>query len=161
MEVVKKVDINTAFGMYLALGPDRSLRKLIEKWKQDKNITGTALSTLARWSKDNNWVEKADKFDKEEHEQLMKLTLKKGLKSKINMINICRALLIKFGENIKTGGDYVPTMKDAEMAYKILKIELGEGLPDWEKVKVINLTAIFQQIFKNESDKTTKQDMDT
>ncbi len=138
--------------VYLNLGEDRTIRRVNDIFQQRFSKDSVTLRTLFNWSIKNNWVDRADKFDQEQYEALMKLELKRAMKSKINMVTICRALLLRFGMRLKGEGDYKPNMKDAELAYKIMKQELGEGLPEWDKVREINLTAIFQQIFKNEKE---------
>ena len=73
-----------AFEDYLSMGPDRSLRKLIEKYRDqkrnnngdgDKAHTSTGIptvrfSTLASWSKRHNWQARIAQIDAEQRIQL-------------------------------------------------------------------------------------------
>lgn len=155
----KKFGINEWFEKYLALGTDRSLAKLKEKWDQDKTIVVPALSTFKRWSKDGNWVEESDHYDKIEHKAMMKAVLKKAVKSKVEMVRICRGVLVKFGEQLKDPL-YRVNMRDTKEAYAILKLELGEGMPEWGDDMKIDLIAVFEEIIDRGNARRAKEKKD-
>jgi hypothetical protein len=159
---INKITEPEVFKMYLELGMERSLVKLSKLL----NTSDVKYFQLVYWSRTNKWVLKAEEYDKKLHEQAMQLALKNALKSKIDILRICQKVFNRFEQVLE--GDklvltkrkkdgtveeeikinrYSPNMFDVERAYNIVKTELGEGLPEWEKVKEINLTAIFQQIF--------------
>lgn len=173
--IVQKITETEAFRMYLELGMERSVQKVMESAGERR----VSLTTGYEWSKKNNWVEKAEEFDKAHHDEIMKLALKKAVRSKSEILAICQSVLGQFakelaGEKIilrktdKQGNvteeikmnKYHPNMADVEKAYKIIKQEIGEGLPEWNEAKTLNLTAIFQQIFKNAKPEQSN-DMDT
>jgi hypothetical protein len=171
--IANKVTEMEAFEVYLSMGVERSQKKLWELLGE----RSVALRTIESWSAKNGWVEKADEYDKRMYEETMKLVLKRAMRTKADAVEICRAVMSRFsklllGENKIVGYDksgtpltilkqYDPTMADMERAYRIVKQELGEGLPDWEGVKEINLTQIFQQIINEENAKTTKPIIET
>lgn len=168
--IVLKVTEPEAFQLYLEMGVERSLSKL-------RDLLGNrsvASRTMEEWSRLNKWVIKSDEFDKKQHDEIFKQALKKSVRSKSDILMICQAVLGQFavdlkGEQIiikrkdKDGKEmeeikinrYHPSMTDVEKAYRIIKEEIGEGLPEFSALKEINLTAVFQQIFKNAE--STKQ----
>lgn len=56
-----------AFEDYYALGPGRSLRKLVQRYNKDgtENPPTKHLNTLAKWSKAHNWQERVKGRDEE------------------------------------------------------------------------------------------------
>lgn len=162
--VIQKVTEPEAFEIYLSMGVERSLAKVWELL----GARSVALRTLEDWSSKNNWVIRCDEYDKKMHDEIMKIVLKKAVRSKADVVEICRAVLARFsqrllGEEIavatksgiqKVMERYNPDMADAERAYNIIKREIGEGLPEWGDIKEINLTQIFQQIIaKSQNDR--------
>jgi len=162
----KKINELEAYQLYLDMGVDRSLEKLVQTYSS--TIPSINISNLKYWCRVKGWVSKADDFDKREHDEVFKIALKKSVKSKVNILTLCQTVLSRFGQELVgekviikrkdvNGNDieeirmnrYHPDMSDVERAYKIIKQELGEGLSEWDNTKEINLTAVFQQIFKN------------
>lgn len=167
-KIQKKVTEPEAFQMYLEMGYDRSQRKLYDLLLQNFGDNVVSLRTIEEWSVKYNWVEKADELDKKIHDETMALALKKAMRSKADILTLCQALFGRFATRLK--GDeititkrkrdgtieerkildaYRPNMSDIEKAYRIIKEEIGEGLPDWTGKKEINLTQVFQQIINN------------
>lgn len=54
---------HAAFLDYCNLGPARSLRVLFGKYEQQERPLTGSFPTLAHWSKNFNWVERANRFD--------------------------------------------------------------------------------------------------
>lgn len=173
--LVIKITEPEAFQLYLEMGVGRSHIKLQEILGE----RSVALRTIGEWSSKYNWVDRADQYDRSRHDEIMKIALKKAVKSKVDILTICQSVLGGFsreliGEEViikktdRAGNTtekvvmnrYHPDMADVERAYKIIKEEIGEGLPDFGELKEINLTAIFQQIFKN-AKSTTQPNMET
>lgn len=171
--LVRKATEPEAFELYLSMGVERSQDKL---WRALGN-SAPSLRTLQVWSSKYNWMTKVDEYDKKIHEEIMRIALKKAIRSKADVIEICRAVLARFSQRLlgeereiytvagikKVMEKYNPDMADAERAYKIIKQEIGEGLPDWTGVKEINLTQIFQQIIaqKNNGQPINRADVDS
>ena len=143
--------------VFLNLGEGRRLKNVFNAFRFRFGEASVTLRTIENWSSKNGWIVKADKFDQDQYEQLMKAELKKAMKSKINVVTICRALILRFGKRLQIGGGYEPNAKDFELAYKMMKQELGEGLPEWGDVKKINLIAVFQQIIKEGNVKRSRE----
>jgi len=151
--IVQKVTEPEAFQTYLEMGVDRSIEKVQEVFRE----RSVSLRWLYEWSSRNHWVEKADNHDKEVHDALMRVALKKVVRSKIDILTICQAVFGQFavelkGEEIiikrkdKDGNEikevkirrYHPDMSDVERAYRIIKEEIGEGLPDFSQLREVN-----------------------
>lgn len=173
--IIKKVTEPEAFQVYLEMGVERSIPKL----QQLFSGRSVSLRTLWEWSRRNNWVVRADEWDRLRHEEIYKLALKNAIKVKSDVLDICRAVIGTFvmelkGEKfeittqeinkdgkVKTKKkEYLrrfhPLFEDVKIAYDIIKQELGEGLSEWESKKSINLLQVIQQIYF-EADKLRKQ----
>ena len=59
----KRVAADQALSVYLALGPKRSLKRLLEKYQSETGTRPPALSTLKRWSKERGWQDRAREHD--------------------------------------------------------------------------------------------------
>ena len=155
-----------AFKLYLEMGIERSLAKLNQS--VSNSYPALTLNKLKQWSKTYGWVEKADQYDRDAHEQAMKVALKQAMVTKIDMLTICRTTLLNYAKDLKGNeviirktdkkgnvteeikvNKYHPSTHDAVEVYRVIKEELGEGLPDFQAVKEINLTQVIQYIIKN------------
>lgn len=58
-----------AFDEYCLLGPNRSLRKLAEKFRQTSDKPIASESTLMVWSSEHNWQERVKQYDAERAEE--------------------------------------------------------------------------------------------
>jgi len=59
----KRICADEAFAAYMALGPSRSLSRLLESYRAQTGVIPPAMSTLKRWSAKDKWTARAREHD--------------------------------------------------------------------------------------------------
>lgn len=59
----RRVCSDEAFAAYMALGPSRSLTRLLKRYRSETGVVPPALSTLKRWSRSEEWQVRAREHD--------------------------------------------------------------------------------------------------
>ncbi len=59
----KRIFADEAFAAYMALGPSRSLSRLLESYRAQTDIVPPSISTLKRWSTRDAWQARAQEHD--------------------------------------------------------------------------------------------------
>ena len=158
-----KIKEPEAFITYFGMGLSRSLRKLHKHYFSSSPEKSPSIDTLKSWSRKFNWQERIDRLDKDLHRRLLKIAMKKVAKSKIDLVNACINVIEKFNQEIKEN-QFQPRMIDVEKAYKIIEKEMGRELDQYGGKNKINLTEVFQEIFRQEREKkqgkSENQDVD-
>ncbi len=59
----KRICADQAFAAYMALGPSRSLSRLLEQYRAQTGVVPPAMSTMKRWSTKDAWQARAREHD--------------------------------------------------------------------------------------------------
>lgn len=87
--------------IYLGLGPDRSLDRLYEKATELRLEHVPTRTTLAGYSKDFGWVEKAAEFDRQRMSLLREQTLERAIVNDIEHAQFGRAMRLAVEDALK------------------------------------------------------------
>ncbi len=101
----KRIHADEALARFVALGPSRTLPRLRERYCREAGVIPPALSTLKRWSRADEWQDRA----KEHDIQVASRTSEKAIEAQASdrasvfdsMQNEVRDLLAKMHQNLK------------------------------------------------------------
>lgn len=106
--------------------PDPSLQKLHQTWaKYGLKFKKPSFKTLKSWSAKYQWVERSEAIHRAAKEEAVKRTIEQLTMSKVEILTITRAIMIKFGQQLRNSAQGEITMADFEKAWEIQRIELG------------------------------------
>lgn len=122
---------NTAFLIYAQV-PEPSVHTLWEKWGRNggdletlKEYRRPAEKTLERWCKQFHWVVRAEAIHQAAKEEAVKRVVEQLAMSKTEILAITRAIMIRYGQQLREDTQGKITMADFEKAWRIQRIELG------------------------------------
>lgn len=143
--------------------PDPSLQKLHQTWAEyGLKFKKPAFKTLKSWSAKYQWVERSEAIHQAAKEEALKRTVEQLTISKVEILTITRAIMIKFGQQLRDNTQGEIAMADFEKAWEIQRLELGlpteiethevtvkdryEGVSDHELLRQLEiLTAKYKQ----------------
>lgn len=128
-----------AFLTYFKLGSERSLIRLHQDCtKVAPKIRVLSLRTLKGWSARFNWVERAQRMDKETTERVEELAVREATLEKSKILQFVKNVFIRANKGI-VDGTMMPSVSDVKKAWEIMHTELGQEVPGDEEAPMVNI----------------------
>ncbi len=106
--------------------PAPSIQKLHQTWAEyGLKFKKPSFKTLKSWSAKYQWVERSQAIHQAAKEEAVKKAIEQLAISKMEILTITRAIMIKFGQQLRENPQGEITMADFEKAWEIQRIELG------------------------------------
>lgn len=118
---------HAAFLVYSQM-PESSVQKLWETWEkhgQLRKYTKPSPRTLEEWCSKYQWVARAEAIHQVAKEEVVRRTIDQLTMSKTEILAITRAIMIRYGQQLKDDTQGKITALDFEKAWRIQRIELG------------------------------------
>ena len=81
----KRICADEAFAAYMALGPSRSLSRLLESYRAQTDIVPPAISTLKLWSARDAWQARAREYDGAVQGETNKLAIEREAEQRVEV----------------------------------------------------------------------------
>ena len=105
--------------------PDPSIQKLHQTWAEYvPKFQKPSFRTLKSWSAKYRWVERSQAIHQAAKDEAVKKAVEQLTISKVEILTITRALMIRYGQQLKDNAQGKITMLDFEKAWEIQRIEL-------------------------------------
>jgi len=106
--------------------PDPSLQKLHQEWAEYvPKFKKPSFRTLKSWSAKYQWVERSQAIHQAAKEEAVKKVIANLTMGKEEILAITRAVMIRYGSQLKDNAQGRLTILDFERAWRIQRIELG------------------------------------
>ncbi len=103
-----------AFDYYYGLGEERSYMQVSDKY-------GISMTTVGKWGKVFNWVQRVKDRDQANIQRRMDLTDEDIVAEKVQYRKIIKATIGKFLEELKAGGIKITSVNDL---YKLVELDM-------------------------------------
>ena len=136
----KRICADEAFAAYAALGPARSLTRLLKRYRSETGVVPPASSTLKRWSSRDEWQSRAREYDSAVQGETNKLAIEREAEQRVevslvledtyrDVLGHVRGHLAKLPQ-IKTPGQIVELVTAAGLLHgQLMEIQRGK-MPD-------------------------------
>lgn len=81
----RKISHQEGLALYLAMGPDRSLRKLRKALDEDPDVRTPCLNSISDWSKKYAWPVKAAQYDQELADKVVEKAAESAVEKRIRL----------------------------------------------------------------------------
>ncbi len=106
--------------------PEPSVEKLYESWKKlVPKFEKPKLRTLKYWCNHYKWVERSEAIHQAAKEEVVRKAVSDATMKKEEILAITRAVMIRYGAQLRDNTQGKITAIDFEKAWKIQRIELG------------------------------------
>lgn len=108
--------------------PESSVQKLWETWEkhgQLRKYTKPSPRTLEEWCSKYQWVARAEAIHQAAKEEAVKKEIDELAMTKKEILAITRAVMIRYGQQLRENVESKITASDFEKAWRIQRIELG------------------------------------
>lgn len=129
----------TAYAEYLAMGPGRSLEKLLAEYQERKrtgkgaSVPTTRYATLADWSRKHGWQARVAAFEGKQNEALVARSMDDIEKARQDSLRLVQAAKVRVAQAIKDGSFKAD---DASSLERVVKLEMQlHGSPLAEKLE--------------------------
>ena len=116
-----------AFLAYSSM-PDPSVQNMWETWGKIGGLSEykrPSFRTLELWCTKYQWVERSQAIHQAAKEEAVKKTIEQLTMAKEEILAITRAVMIRYGQQLKDNAQGRLTISDFEKAWKIQRIELS------------------------------------
>ena len=138
-----------AFLIYFNLGEKRSLVNV----QQELSEKGTKISetSLAKWSKKYQWVERVQKMDQEVMDRSEEIAIKNATVKKSDILKTVKNTMIRYNKAL-LDGTTIPSAGDFKTMWEIGRKELGKDLDKSPAIKIEINQRILSIVQKAEED---------
>ncbi len=84
----KQICADEAFAAYAALGPARSLTRLLKRYRSETGVVPPASSTLKRWSSRDEWQARAREYDSAVQGETNKLAIEREAEQRVEISTV-------------------------------------------------------------------------
>lgn len=152
MESLERLDRETsrayqAFLDYARLGPDRSHSKLLRLYENnEETIPTSSVSSVKTWSTDNDWVERALRYDEE-----CQTELERGIrKRRLRLLDAFGELVLEAIAEAEASGASLSQVAGAVRAYLDGSLAVSDEMPT-RRLEVKNTTEMSEDELKDEA----------
>lgn len=120
-----------AFEYYYSMGGDRSYTQVAQRFNVSK-------TTVGKWGKNYNWLERVEQRDIENSRRLEKKTNNTIVNEKANYRKLIKAAISTFVGNLNAGRVDVLSVQDVERLIKLDLLLMGEATERDEIIQIVD-----------------------